>query len=324
MPPSDPLGTPGRRAFHHQPVLLREVMELLAPASGQLILDGTLGGGGHSEAMLRAGARVVGLDQDEEALAHAMQRLREFGDQFCAMHGNFRDFPRILSESGVGPVDAILLDLGVSSYQLDEPTRGFSFQKDGPLDARMNPRVGVSAADLVNTASAEELERIFREYGEEPRARRYAQAVVKERNQQPIHTTLRLASIIEKCAGHSGGKRHPATRVFQALRMAVNDEMGALADVLRMAPKYLKPGGRLAIITFHSLEDRLVKQTLRHFSQPLLDRPEWPEPRPNPDFQLRLLTRRSIAPSEEEVRHNPRSRSARLRGAERLTSHVPY
>lgn len=297
--------------------MLEEVLAALDPQPGQLVLDGTLGGGGHSEALLHRGARVIGMDQDPTALAAASARLASFGDRFCALHGNFRHFPEILTEIGISGVDHLLIDLGVSSHQLDEAQRGFSFQKDGPLDLRMNPSQGEPASHWINTADADSLARWFREYGEEPRAWPLAQAIVKARASQPITRTLQLADLISR---HSPprGRRHPATQVFQALRIAVNDELGALRDFLEVAPRWLKPGGRIAVITFHSLEDRIVKQAFHRLSQPTLDRPEWPEPRPNPDYCLRLLSKKPVEPSAAEIARNPRARSARLRTAERL------
>ncbi len=303
--------------FHHVSVMLDEVVAALQPHPGQLLLDGTLGGGGHAEALLKLGARVVGMDQDDAALNHATRRLAPFGDLFCALHGNFRDFPAILTEVSISGLDGILVDLGVSSHQLDEPARGFSFQKDGPLDLRMNPKAGQPAADLINTADAQELARIFREYGEETRAWPIAQAIVKARAARPITRTLELAELIARVAP-ARSRRHPATLVFQALRIAVNDELGALRDFLKVAPRWLRPGGRIAVITFHSLEDRIVKQAFQHLAAPELDRPEWPEPRPNPDHLLRLLSRKPVEPSADEISRNPRARSARLRAAERL------
>lgn len=315
-----PMPTPDRPSgpdFHHVPVLLEEVLAALDPKPGHLILDGTLGGGGHSEALLKLGARVIGMDQDHQALDAASRRLASFGDQFCALHGNFRRFPEILSEIGISGLDGILVDLGVSSHQLDAPERGFSFQKDGPLDLRMDPSSGRPASDLVNSASAEELTRIFREYGEENRAWQLANAIVKARPGRPITRTLQLAELIAKNSPPRG-RRHPATLVFQALRIAVNDELAALQDLLHSAPRWLKPGGRIAIITFHSLEDRIVKHTLQFLATPRLDRPEWPAPKPNPEYCLRLLSRKPVDPSPCELARNPRARSARLRAAERL------
>jgi 16S rRNA (cytosine1402-N4)-methyltransferase len=213
----------------------------------------------------------------------------------------------------------MLIDIGVSSHHLDEAERGFSFGKDGPLDMRMDRSAPVTAADLVNTAPVEELEQILREYGEEPQARRMAQAIVRARVKQPIMTTLQLADVIS-AACPKFSKRHPATLAFQALRIAVNDELGALRDFLGEAPKWLKPGGRIAVITFHSLEDRIVKQAFQRLSAPTLDRPEWPAPRPNPEYVLKLITRKPTEATENETALNPRARSARLRVAERLPS----
>lgn len=215
--------------FYHLPVLLHEVVQYLQPAPGKLIFDGTLGGGGHSEALLQHGARVVAMDQDEEALRYASERLKPYADRFCALRGNFRDFPQVLGEAGVSGLDGMLIDIGVSSRHLDSAERGFSFNKDGPLDMRMDTNAPVTAADIVNTAPVEEIERILREYGEEPQARRMSQAIVRARAKQAITTTLQLANVIaEACPKHS--KRHPATLAFQGLRLAVNDELGALED----------------------------------------------------------------------------------------------
>ena len=318
--PNDPVGGGSRKVdFYHLPVLLPEVVELLKPEAGKLIFDGTLGGGGHSEAMLQHGARVVAMDQDEEALRHARLRLGGYGDRFVSLHGNFRDMSQILAETGVSGFDAMLVDIGVSSRQLDDPTRGFSFQGDGPLDLRMDRSRALTAADLVQSAGVDELTRIFRDYGEEPSAWKIANAIVDARAVLPITTTARLVEVVEK-ASPRRGKRHPATLVFQALRIAVNDELGALEDFLAEAPKWLKPGGRLGIISFHSLEDRLVKRAFQRLSTEWLDRPEWPEPKRNPEFCLNLVTRKVVVPSAAEIEVNPRSRSARLRVAERPSS----
>jgi 16S rRNA (cytosine1402-N4)-methyltransferase len=298
-------------------VLLREVIELLQPASGKLMFDGTLGGGGHAEAMLQHGARVVAMDQDANAIKHATERLRPFAAQFCALRGNFRHFPQIVEETGVCGFDGMLVDIGMSSHQLDDAARGFSFSKDAPLDMRMDAGTGATAADLVNATDEVELVRIFFEYGEEPNARRIARAIIKARASRRISTTLQLADIVAS-ASPKRGKRNPATLVFQALRIAVNDELAALHDFLVAAPRWLKPGGRLAVISFHSLEDRIVKQTLQHLSAPFMDRPEWPEPRKNPDCVFQLITRKPVQATPHEIEMNPRARSAVLRVAERL------
>lgn len=305
--------------FYHSPVLLAEVVEFMQPSVGKLFFDGTLGGGGHSEAILQHGARVVAMDQDENALRHAIARLKPYAAQFCALRGNFRHFPQIVEETGVSGFDGMLVDIGVSSHQLDDAARGFSFSKDAPLDMRMDTDTPCSAADIINSSDEDALSRIFFEYGEEPNARRIARAIVKARVASRIETTLQLAEIVAT-ASPKRGKRHPATLVFQALRIAVNDELAALRDFLAAAPRWLKPGGRLAVICFHSLEDRIVKQTLQHLSNPFLDRPEWPEPRKNPDCVLKLITRKPVQATPQEIESNPRARSAVLRVAERLPS----
>ena len=302
---------------YHQPVLLKETLTLLAPAPGKLFVDGTLGGGGHSEALLAAGASVIGLDQDPQALEFAGQRLARYGERFRAVRCNFEEVGRVLDQLGISGIDGALLDIGVSSWQLDTPERGFSFQADGPLDMRMNPEGPVTAADLVNSASVEELVRIFREYGEESAARRVALQIEKERQQQPIRTTLELVAVVEKVLPRRG-RINPATKVFQALRIAVNRELEVLEKALLEFSARLNPGGRFAVITFHSLEDRIVKLFFKERSTEWIDRPEWPEPRRNPVYQFRLLTPKPVVASEEEINRNPRSRSAKLRGVEKL------
>lgn len=306
-------------SFYHASVLLAEVTEHLQPAPGKLFFDGTLGGGGHSEALLQRGARVVAMDQDPAALRHATERLKSYATSFCALRGNFRHFPQIVEETGVSGFDGMLVDIGVSSHQLDDASRGFSFSKDAPLDMRMDTDSPRTAADIVNTCDEAELVRILFEYGEEPNARRIVRAILQARTARRISTTLQLADIIAT-ASPKRGRRHPATLSFQALRIAVNDELAALHDFLAAAPRWLKPGGRLAVISFHSLEDRIVKQTLQHLAAPTLDRPEWPEPRKNPDHLMKLITRKPIQATAQEIDANPRARSAVLRVAERLTA----
>lgn len=303
---------------YHVPVLLSEVLRFMAPEKGKVIIDGTLGGGGHTEALLEAGAEVIGFDQDEEALAHAGVRLASFADRFTALKGNFSTMQHLLAEVGYDEVDGILVDIGVSSWQLDEAERGFSFGKDGPLDMRMDRSSGKTAADLVNTASEQELRSIFYEYGEERASSKIARRIVERRESQPFLTTLDLADFISALLPR-GGKSHPATRIFQALRIAVNDELGVLKQLLTQAASMLRPGGRLAVITFHSLEDRLVKQFFKNASQPQIDRKEWPEPRVNPDYCYKLLTRRPITAGVDELKINRRSRSAKLRVVEKIT-----
>lgn len=290
---------------------------MLQPRSGRIYLDGTLGGGGHSGALLEAGACVVAMDRDTEALGHAGARLAAFGDRFRAVHGNFAaaaDIPEILAAA---PFDGALLDLGVSSHQLDAAERGFSFRNDGPLDMRMDSSQGETAADIVNTAPEAELARMFREFGGEPQSRRAARAIVAERERLAFVRTGQLAALIERVLPRRG-RLHPATRVFQALRIVVNDELGALRRALDAIPALLRGGARFAVITFHSLEDRLVKSFFRAGSGEWLDRPEWPAPRPNPGRRFLDLTRKPVEPPAEEVRRNPRARSARLRAVEMI------
>lgn len=298
-------------------MLLEEVMTYMEPASGKVIVDGTLGGGGHTEAMLNAGASVIGVDQDSQALKFAAERLAGFEDRFTSVKGNFAQLSALIPEAGFQQVDGILVDIGVSSWQLDEAERGFSFGKDGPLDMRMDRDSGKTAADLVNHLPEDELRTIFWEYGEERSGRKIAARIVEHRQEKEFVTTLDLADFISSIVPR-GGKSHPATRVFQALRIAVNDELGVLRELLESSAALLKPGGRLLVITFHSLEDRMVKQFFKHASETHVDRKEWPEPRPNPDYQYKLITRRAIAASEEEIKLNKRSRSAKLRVVEKI------
>ncbi|MEO7167215.1 MAG: 16S rRNA (cytosine(1402)-N(4))-methyltransferase RsmH [Spartobacteria bacterium] len=302
---------------YHRPVLATEAIELLAPRPGSLILDGTCGGGGHTEAILDTGADVLALDQDPDALEFASARLTNFGRRVTLRQANFREAGRVLDELGVAQIGGAILDLGVSSRQLENAERGFSLMRNGPLDMRMDPRRELTAAAVVNTYTEDELIRIFREYGEEPAARRIATQMVKLRKDAPIHETLALAKAVEKIVGRHG-RRHPATQVFQALRMEVNDELGALAAGLLALTSRLEAGGRIAVISFHSLEDRIVKNFFRDRSREWLDRPEWPEPRPNPDYSLRLITSKPLEPDAAEQRANPRARSAKLRVAERI------
>ena len=300
-------------SFRHESVLAGEVIDFLRPASGRTIIDGTLGGGGHSGLLLKGGARVISFDRDPQALSHARALLAPYGESFTALEGNYADAPEALAALGIGRVDGILLDLGVSSHQLDTPERGFSFQREGPLDMRM-ASTGATAADLVNTAPASELARFFREYGDEPRAIQFAARIVRAREKKPLETTAELAELI--AAGRTG-PRHPATRVFQALRIAVNDEIGSLERALPAFASLLVPGGRMAVITFHSLEDRIVKHFFRRHAVAEIDHPTWPAPRPNPGYLFDALTPRSVTASPGELARNPRARSARLRVVER-------
>jgi 16S rRNA (cytosine1402-N4)-methyltransferase len=302
---------------YHASVLLRETVELLAPGPGRVIVDGTLGGGGHSEALLEAGARVVGVDQDPDAIEHASRRLSRFGALFTPVRSSFAQVDSVFEAAGLSKVDGVLLDLGVSSHQLDVAARGFSFMQEGPLDMRMDPSSPISAADLVNTMSAEQLERIFRSHGEEPAARRIAARLVRDRMVTPFVTTLDLAQAVERVVPRHG-RTHPATRVFQALRIAVNRELEVLEHALERFSARLAPGARFAVITFHSLEDRIVKAFFGHRASEWLDQPEWPAPRRNPDYLFKKITRKALVADASEQRANPRSRSAKLRVVERI------
>jgi len=302
---------------YHRPVLQREVLGLLKPKPGLLIVDGTCGGGGHTEALLQSGADVLALDQDPDAVRHVSEQLAHFGRRLIVRQANFRHATTVLDELGLGTIGGgVLLDLGVSSRQLENAQRGFSFVQNGPLDMRMDPRTKLTAAKIVNEYGEEELTRLFRELGEEPAARRIASLIVKMRRTSPFRETLPLARAIEKLVGRHG-RHHPATQVFQALRMEVNDELGALEDGLRVFTTRLDRGARIAVITFHSLEDRIVKNFFRDRSREWLDKPEWPAPQRNPDYDLKLITPKPVEPTEEERRTNPRSRSAKLRVAEK-------
>jgi 16S rRNA (cytosine1402-N4)-methyltransferase len=305
-----------RRPEYHRPVLLKEVLGYLRPGPGKTFLDATIGGGGHSRALLEAGAEVIGVDQDPDAIAESMAALAGFRARLTLIRSNFVDITRSLKEMNPSGFDGVLVDLGISSHQLDSPQRGFSFQRSGPLDMRMGPNVPRKASDLVNYAPEEELVRIFRDYGEEPAARRVAAEIVRTRVSHPYSTTVELAQAVEAVLPRRG-PRHPATRVFQALRIAVNDELGTIERALPLLTEQVKPAGRLVIITFQSLEDRLVKQFFRQVTQEWVDRPEWPEPRRNPSFGFRSITSRPVEPGEQELADNPRSRSAKLRVIER-------
>jgi len=302
--------------IYHRPVLESEVLELLEPKAGSLVVDATCGGGGHTEAFLESGANVLALDRDPDAVQYVAEQLARFGEHLAVRQANFRCALRLLDELGIRTIGRALLDLGVSSRQLENAERGFSFMRNGPLDMRMDPRAQLTAATIVNEYSEEQLTRLFRELGEEPAARRIASLIVKVRKTAPFRETLPLARAIEKLVGRHG-RHHPATQVFQALRMEVNDELGALEEGLRVFTARLERGGRIAVITFHSLEDRIVKNFFRDRSREWLDKPEWPAPQRNPNYDLKLITPKPVEPTEEERRTNPRSRSAKLRVAEK-------
>src|SRR5216110_3850060 len=307
--------------IYHRPVLAEQVVELLAPKPRSLVVDGTCGGGGHTEALLRTGADVLALDQDLDAVRHVTEQLAQYGRRIAVRQTNCRYAYKVLDELGFSTIGGALLDLGVSARQLENSERGFSFMRNGPLDMRMDPRAQLTAAAIVNEYSEEQLTRLFRELGEEPAARRIASLIVKMRKASPFRETLPLALAIERLVGRHG-RQHPATQVFQALRMEVNDELGALEEGLRVLTARIASGGRIGVITFHSLEDRIVKNFFRDHSREWLDKPEWPEPKRNPDYDLRLVTPKPVHPVDEEQRANPRSRSAKLRVAEKI--HEPF
>lgn len=291
------------------PVLLAEVLASLPTRPDGVYVDGTLGGGGHARALLEhLGPRglLVGVDQDPEALAACEPLAQEFPGRLKRVGGSFGDLYSLLRREGIGPVDGILLDLGVSSRQLDAAGKGFSFLRDGPLDMRMDPASSPTAAHLVNELEEEALASIFWELGEESRSRRVARAIVEARRRRPLETTAELAHVVERALGRQSGK-HPATRVFQALRIAVNRELEALDAFLESVEQVLAPGGRVAVISYHSLEDRRVKQAFRAA-----------DARRKADGNgLLLVTRKAVKPGRDEVVTNPRARSAKLRIAER-------
>lgn len=303
--------------FHHVTVLAHEAVESLQPSEGKVMVDATLGGGGHTELMLAAGASVWGIDQDPAARRAARRRLAAYGERLQVIAGNFRNAAEMLKERGVEAVDGLLADIGISSPQVDCAERGFSFLNEGPLDMRMNPAAPRTAADIVNHAAEAEIADILWQYGEERAARAIARRIVQEREKAPITTTTQLADVIAKVLPRKG-RQHPATRSFQALRIAVNDELGALEALLESGLSLLKSGGRFAVITFHSLEDRAVKRYFERVTRPEIDRPEWPAPRPNPEYAARLVYRKPITAGEAELAANPRSRSAKLRVIEKI------
>ncbi len=305
--------------IHHQPVLLSETLEWLAVHAGGRCIDCTVGDGGHAEAVLEASApigRLLGLDADPQALEVARRRLAGFGEAFIPVLANFADLAKVAETYDFRRVDGILFDLGLSSLQLASQGRGFSFQQDDPLDMRLNPQQEFTAAEVVNASAEEELAAVLFQLGEEPQARRIARAIVRAR---PLQTTQQLAQLVERIVQRKG-RRHPATRVFQALRMAVNDDLGNLERALPAAVELLEPRGRLAVISYHSLEDRLVKQFLQREARDCLCPPETLVCQCGHRAQLSILTRKVVTPSKEEVARNPRSRSAKLRVAERKIS----
>jgi 16S rRNA (cytosine1402-N4)-methyltransferase len=310
----------------HLPVLAEEVMTFLAPATGSLQIDATLGGGGHAERILEATSpdgRLLGLDADPVAVERVGRRLAPYGDRAVLRQANFRELASVAPGAGFGAVDGCLFDLGLSSFQLVDTDRGFGIRAGGPLDMRFDTRRGVPAAELLATLDARELTALFRRYGEEPHAPRIARAIVEARQVGPVSTAEELAALIERVAPHGppGRRRiHPATRVFQALRIAVNAELDALEEGLAAALDLLRPGGRLVVLSYHSLEDRIVKRFLDAERKGCICSPRAPVCVCGRLPRIRLVTRPSLVPTEEEIAANPRARSARLRAAERLAA----
>jgi 16S rRNA (cytosine1402-N4)-methyltransferase len=303
--------------FSHIPVLAQEVFAALAPRPGGTYIDGTLGGGGHALAIVTAaqpGGKLLGIDADPAALAAATQRFSKAGvpaESYRFVHGNFAQLGELAQQQGFAAVDGILLDLGVSSHQLDTAERGFSFSNDGPLDMRLDPTGGISAAELVATAEERELADLIYRYGEERLSRRIARRIVERRQQQPFTRTADLAATVARAVGRSNERIHPATRTFQALRIAVNAELASLEAALPQAVELLAPGGRLAIISFHSLEDRIVKQYFR-------DESGYGGSMNERTPRLKIITKKPLEAGEAELQQNPRARSAKLRVSEKL------
>lgn len=309
--------------YKHVSVLRDESIEGLNVTGSGIYVDGTLGGAGHTVEickLLTEEGRMIGIDQDAEAIANGEIRLAPYKDKVTLVRSNFSRFTEIMDELQIEGVDGVLLDLGVSSRQLDEGSRGFSYMQDAPLDMRMDQRQSITAADVVNTYSEEAITRIIRDYGEERWAKRISQFIVQARKEQPIETTGDLVSIIKKAVpkGARQDGPHPAKRTFQAIRIEVNGELRILEQAIRDMVERLKPGGRLCIITFHSLEDRIVKQTMKELENPCTCPKEFPVCVCGRKPKIKIVTRKPIVPDEEELEVNPRSRSAKLRIAERI------
>lgn len=304
--------------FHHVPIMVSEVLALLEPSRGGIFVDGTLGGGGHAEAVLSAlpeTGRLIGIDRDDEALRAAGARLSRFGDRFTAIKGNFFDMKELLAARGVDKVDGILLDLGVSSHQLDVRERGFSYKAEAPLDMRMDQSASLTAKTVVNEWSEAELRRIFWEYGEEKFSGKIAARIAERRKEHPIETTTELAELIKSAipAKFRNEPQHPARRCFQAIRIAVNGELDGLYDAIVSAHDLLNPGGRLAVLTFHSLEDRIVKNAFRTFENPCTCPKSAPVCICGKKPTAKVLTRHPLVASEQEQTENSRATSAKLR-----------
>ena len=307
--------------FYHEPVLLKEVINSLCVNKNGIYVDGTVGGAGHAQAILQeTNGFLIGIERDDEALNIAEQKLAQFGSRKVLVKGNFADLSDILKKLNIEKVDAVLLDLGVSSHQLDAAERGFSFSKSAPLDMRMDRCQRLTAYEIVNSFSQRELERIIRDYGEERMAVRIARTITQKRKTSPVETTVELAAIVAGAMLPSLRRQqiHPATRTFQAIRIAVNNELDNLKKAIESGIAVLNAGGRMGIISFHSLEDRLVKNEFRYSAQSCVCPPDMPVCVCNKEVQLRVLTRKAIMPQQEEINLNPRARSARLRVAERV------
>ena len=307
---------------YHEPVLSGEVISLLDPRPGQTFVDTTAGGGGHSALIaerITPDGTLVAIDQDPEALAAAGKKLYHLSPKIVLIHGNFRNLTALLDEAGIGMVDGVLFDLGVSSRQLDSAERGFSFRADAPLDMRMDPTAGTPASEMLARLDKGEITRILREYGQERWAARIAQFIEERRRTNPIATTKDLVEVVEAAIPRKAWPKdiHPATRTFQSIRIAVNDELGALEEGLKAGIDRLKVGGRIAAISFHSLEDRIVKQTFLRYSGRCECPPRLPECRCGAREVVKVLTRKPVMAADEEVQTNPRSRSAKLRAAEK-------
>jgi 16S rRNA (cytosine1402-N4)-methyltransferase len=307
--------------FAHASVMVGEVIQLLRPAPGGRYLDGTLGGGGHAERILAESSpdgEVVGLDRDEEAISAARKRLQRFGKRLDARQASFESAKEILTEINWETVDGLILDLGISSHQVESAERGFSFRLQGRLDMRMDRRQSLDAYQIVNTFAIADLARILREFGEEPQARRIASAIVAAREVKTLETTGELAKLIERVKGNRHREHHPATQTFQALRIAVNDELQHLSRFLEKGYELLRPEARMVIISFQSLEDRLVKTAFRKWDRDCLCPPRTPVCHCGWSRKAKLLTRRPMTPSQNELSVNPRARSAKLRAVERI------
>ena len=309
--------------FKHIPVLFHEIMDIMAPQPGEVFVDCTLGGGGHSRGFLELmgdNGRLIGIDQDTNALKAAGANLAEFGDRVTYVHSTYNNLDEILNTYAPDGVDGILFDIGVSSHQLDEKDRGFSYMQDAPLDMRMNQSQKFSAWDVVNTYSEDELHRIIKEYGEERWAKRVAQFIVEFRKEKPVETTGELVDIIKRAIPKGAREEgsHPAKRTFQAIRIEVNDELGVLTRTISVAAKHLRKGGRLGIISFHSLEDRIVKEQFRYLASDCICPPELPFCQCDKVSEVKILTRKPVTATKEELEANSRSKSAKFRAVVKI------